>query len=146
MLVRCDWSDDASFVGTEGDRYYLGFPRGNGVVRIYLARDPGPTTVGPDRAQHMLDAFRLSSLPDSDLLADAEPAGPCSYYIGTDSWTPGQAVEGVGLIGDAAGWSDPIIGEGLSVAIRDARSVADVILRDDDDWSVEAFEPYVIER
>ena len=32
------------------------------------------------------------------------------------------------LIGDAAGWNDPIIGQGLSIAMRDARIVRDLIL------------------
>ena len=38
LLVRCDWTDDASFIGSEGDSYYLGFPRADGadgVVRVY---------------------------------------------------------------------------------------------------------------
>jgi len=143
MLVHADWPDDASIIGNEGDLFYLVFPR-DGVVRIYLAWEPGPKTSGPDRAQHMLDAFRLSSVPDSDRLATAEPAGPCSYYIGSDSWTARPTVDGVVLVGDAAGRSDPIIGQGLSIAMRDARSVADVLLGDD--WSVDAFDPYVVER
>jgi 2-polyprenyl-6-methoxyphenol hydroxylase-like FAD-dependent oxidoreductase len=145
MLVRADWTDDASFVGSEGDQYYLGFPRPNGYVRLYRACTPSDATAGPDRAQRMLDAFRLSSLPDSDRLAAAEPAGPCSFYVGSDSWTARPLADGAVLVGDAAGWSDPIIGEGLSVAMRDARSVADVLLGGDD-WSADAFEPYVVER
>ena len=32
------------------------------------------------------------------------------------------------LIGDAAGWNDPIIGQGLSIAMRDARIVRDLVL------------------
>ncbi len=145
MLVRADWPDDHAIVGVEGDRYFLVFPRPNGYVRIYLARDPGPTTVGPDRAQHMLDAFALDSLPGSERLATAEPAGPCSYYIGSDSWTTSPVPDGMVLAGDAAGWSDPVIGEGLSIALRDARSVAETILASDD-WSAHAFTPYVDER
>ena len=37
------------------------------------------------------------------------------------------------------------MGQGLSVALRDARSVADIMLAGDD-WSSAAFEPYVGER
>ena len=48
------------------------------------------------------------------------------------------------LIGDAAGWNDPIIGQGLSISLRDARLVSEVI--GGDDWSPLAFEPYVGER
>ena len=145
MLVRADWPDGMSIFGVEGDRHFLIFPRPNGFVRIYLARDPGPTTVGADRAQHMLDAYALESVPGSDRLANAEPAGPCSYYIGSDSWTTTPTPDGVVLAGDAAGWSDPVIGEGLSIAMRDARSVAETMLASDD-WSADAFAPYVEER
>jgi 2-polyprenyl-6-methoxyphenol hydroxylase-like FAD-dependent oxidoreductase len=38
------------------------------------------------------------------------------------------------LIGDAAGWNDPIIGQGLSLALHDVRTLSD-ILRDGSDWS-----------
>ncbi len=146
MLVHApEWHMKGAFTGTEDDRYFLGFPRRGGLVRLYLACEPGTARTGPDRAQQMLDGFRLNSVPDSDLLADAEPAGPCSYYQGTDAWVDHPAVDGAVLIGDAAGWSDPIIGEGLSVALRDARSITDVVLAADD-WSAAAFEPYVLER
>jgi len=47
--------------------------------------------------------------------------------------------------GDAAGFSDPTIGEGLSVALRDARMIRDVLLGGED-WSTEAFSPYAEER
>jgi 2-polyprenyl-6-methoxyphenol hydroxylase-like FAD-dependent oxidoreductase len=145
MLVRADFPDGTSILGVEGDRHFLIFPRPNGFVRIYLACDPGPRTAGADRAQHMLDAYALESVPGSDRLANAEPAGPCSYYVGSDSWTTSPAPNGVVLAGDAAGWSDPVIGEGLSIALRDARSVAETMLASDD-WSTTAFEPYVEER
>jgi 2-polyprenyl-6-methoxyphenol hydroxylase-like FAD-dependent oxidoreductase len=145
MLVRADFPEGTSILGVEGDRHFLIFPRPNGFVRIYLACDPGPRTAGADRAQHMLDSYALESVPDSDRLANAEPAGPCSYYVGSDSWTTSPAPEGVVLAGDAAGWSDPVIGEGLSIALRDARSVAETMLASDD-WSAEAFAPYVEER
>ena len=145
MLVRADFPDGTSILGVEGDRHFLIFPRPNGFVRIYLACDPGPRTAGADRAQNMLDAYALESVPGSDRLANAEPAGPCSYYVGSDSWTTSPVPDGVVLAGDAAGWSDPVIGEGLSIALRDARSVAETMLASDD-WSAEAFAPYVEER
>ena len=47
-------------------------------------------------------------------------------------------------LGDAAGYNDPIIGQGLSLALRDARMVRDLIL----DGALEraAFTPYGNER
>ena len=146
MLVHApSWNLQSVFTGNEGDRYVLGFPRRDGLVRLYLACEPGTPRSGPDRTQHMLDAFQLDCVPESELLATAQPVGPCSYYMGSDAWVDNPAVEGAVLVGDAAGWSDPIIGEGLSVALRDARSVVDVLLASDD-WSVAAFGPYAAER
>jgi 2-polyprenyl-6-methoxyphenol hydroxylase-like FAD-dependent oxidoreductase len=48
------------------------------------------------------------------------------------------------LIGDAAGYNDPIIGEGLSIAMRDARIVRDLVL--DGARQATAFLPYGSER
>lgn len=146
LLVRAEtWPVDSAIIGVEGERHFLAFPRPNGYVRLYLCRLPSPETSGADRARHMLDAYRLDCVPGSDVLASATPAGPCSYVLGSDSWTDVLAVDGAVLIGDAAGWNDPILGCGLSVAMRDARSVADVLLAGDD-WSPAAFESYAAER
>ena len=62
-----------------------------------------------------------------------------------DTWIDDPRAPGVVLIGDAAGWNDPIIGQGLSIALRDVRMVADVV-RAGPDRSVAAFTPYVQER
>jgi 2-polyprenyl-6-methoxyphenol hydroxylase-like FAD-dependent oxidoreductase len=51
-------------------------------------------------------------------------------------------VPGVVLAGDAAGWSDPTIGQGLSVAMRDVRMLSE-ILASDPPWD---FRPYADER
>jgi 2-polyprenyl-6-methoxyphenol hydroxylase-like FAD-dependent oxidoreductase len=145
MLVRdASWSDDVEVLGTEGDVHFLVFPRPDGFVRLYLARDRQADVGGADRADRFLEAFRLECFPGGQSLAEAEVMGPCAYYPGTDSWMDRPFVDGVVLLGDAAGWSDPIIGQGLSVALRDARQVVDVLLGDD--WSQEAFTPYADER
>jgi 2-polyprenyl-6-methoxyphenol hydroxylase-like FAD-dependent oxidoreductase len=49
------------------------------------------------------------------------------------------------LIGDAAGWNDPIIGLGLSITYRDVRIVSE-LLTGEDDWSRLDFTPYAEER
>jgi len=144
MLVRGEGWSDASVSGTEGDVHFLIFPRPNGFARLYVACAPGPHTSGSDKARHFLDSFRLECIPYGDALADAEQAGPVAYVPGSDSWIDRPVGSNVVLVGDAAGWTDPIIGEGLSMAMRDARMVAEVLLADD--WSVDAFEPYAVER
>jgi 2-polyprenyl-6-methoxyphenol hydroxylase-like FAD-dependent oxidoreductase len=47
--------------------------------------------------------------------------------------------------GDAAGWSNPLIGQGLSVAMRDARVLTDALLADDR-WTVDTLRHYTDER
>jgi 2-polyprenyl-6-methoxyphenol hydroxylase-like FAD-dependent oxidoreductase len=49
------------------------------------------------------------------------------------------------LIGDAAGWNDPIIGQGLAIAMRDVRIVTQ-LMQSTDDWSATTFEPYGEDR
>jgi len=49
------------------------------------------------------------------------------------------------LLGDATGWSDPIIGQGMSVGFRDAHMVTDA-MTSSADWSAAAFAPYASER
>ncbi len=63
----------------------------------------------------------------------------------TDSWTDVVAADGVVLIGDAAGWSDPIIGQGMSVTFRDVHVLSD-LLTASSDWSPAALGPYADER
>jgi len=49
------------------------------------------------------------------------------------------------LAGDAAGYNDPNIGQGLSLAMRDVRVLSDVLLGSKD-WSPAALRPYGEER
>ena len=92
-----------------------------------------------------LDAFRLTSFPGGEIFASATAAGPCGAFPMNDTWVDEPAIDGVVLVGDAAGHSDPLIGEGLSVAMRDVRWVSDT-LGDGDDWSPSAFAGYAEER
>jgi 2-polyprenyl-6-methoxyphenol hydroxylase-like FAD-dependent oxidoreductase len=142
------WPADQMWVGTDADLYRFVFPRAHGRVRLYVLHDLAQRRrfAGPDRGSAFLDAFRPRCLPDADTFRAARPAGPCAFYPMNDSWTDGPpCAPGVVLIGDAAGWNDPIIGQGLSIALRDVRMVADVV-RAGPDRSTAAFAPYVAER
>jgi 2-polyprenyl-6-methoxyphenol hydroxylase-like FAD-dependent oxidoreductase len=134
-------------VGTEGDLHYFVFPRAGGEVRLYLnfAISQRGRFSGPDRVREVLDSFRLSCLPIGESIAAAAPAGLAKFYPWNDSWTDTPGAPGVVLIGDAAGWNDPIIGQGLAISLRDARTVADV-LRAGDGWTPVAFDAYRTER
>jgi 2-polyprenyl-6-methoxyphenol hydroxylase-like FAD-dependent oxidoreductase len=141
------WPGHKLALGTEGDLHYFIFPRANGRVRLYLLYtiEQKSRFQGPDRQTKFLDSYRFHSIPGSEAIAASRPAGPCAFYPMDDSWTDTPYAEGVVLIGDAAGWNNPIIGQGLSIALRDVRIVAD-LLQSRSDWSAAAFESYGEER
>lgn len=150
LLVRADTDfKKKNTLGSEGDLHFLAFPRTGDLTRLYLMVDIArqPEFTGPQRLDHVRDAFaKVTSFPAAAALAAGEAAGPAGGAPMTDSWTTeAPVVPGAVLIGDAAGWNDPIIGQGLSIAFRDARAVADVLLASDD-WSPAAFSDHVAER
>lgn len=141
------WPRDRIALGTEADLHYLIFPRANGIVRLYLLHDiaqKGRFT-GSTRQNDFLKAYQFRCIPDSGMFAGARPAGPCAFYPMNDSWTSQPYAPGAVLIGDAAGWNDPIIGQGLGIALRDARIVSDIV-QSTDDWSPASFTGYGEER
>jgi len=143
-----DYPSDAMMIGTESDVYYLIFPRAGGVARLYLMWNVANKNrfAGAEGARRFLDAFRLRCLPYGEAIAQAEPIGPCATYPMYDTYMDQPFVEGGVLIGDAAGWNDPIIGQGLSIAMRDARIVSEILLADTQHWSPNMFTPYAVER
>ena len=142
-----DWPDDLSSIGKVGDINYLVFPQGGGKVRLYVDYDLSDRNRfgGADGAANMLAAFNMSCVPHSESIAGATPIGPCRSNPSQDAWIDNPWVEGVVLIGDAAGYNDPILGQGVSVTSRDARMVGE-ILTQTDDWNAEMFTPYGEER
>ena len=149
MLVEGEeiWPDEKYSIGTDGDIVYFIFPQGSGRVRLYVgyALDQADRFAGPDGARRFLEAFRLPSLPQGDALASARPAGPCRGAPNADTWADRPVAPGVVLIGDAAGYSDPTSGQGLSIAFRDARLVSEAYL-DGNMCKAETFASYVAER
>ena len=122
--------DDHDVMVGAGDMLLLMFHQGGGRARLYLCpgRSGQHRFAGPDAAARFLAAWNPGCYPMSGLVAAATPAGPCVTYPGDDTWTDTPFADGVVLIGDAAGHNDPIVGQGLSIAMRDARIVRDLIL------------------
>jgi 2-polyprenyl-6-methoxyphenol hydroxylase-like FAD-dependent oxidoreductase len=142
-----DWDPLREASGTEGDFHFLAFPQGEGRMRIYggYALDQGRRFRGADGPRRFLDAFAFASAPRTRAIVAGRPAGPLLSYMNSDAWTDEPFAEGVVLVGDAAGWNDPILGLGLSITYRDVRIVRDILL-DSDDWSAAAFRLYGEER
>lgn len=149
MLVEDlhDWPVNVTSIGTEGDLLYFVFPRDGARARLYLLHDVAQKGrfAGPDRQAEFLKAFQLRCIPNSEMFASATPAASCAFYPMNDAWADTPVAPGAVLVGDAAGWSDPVVGQGLSIALRDARMVWDA-LRSHSRWSPEVFESYARER
>ena len=155
-LERLGLTADVMAAGGNRVRRYIGydeayapeevFPRGGGRARLYLMHpvELRSRFAGQHREADFLAACRFRCNPFGDAVAAARPAGPCAFFPMTDAWVD-PCAPGVVLVGDAAGWNDPIIGQGLSIALRDARMVAEV-LGSTADWSPGEFGGYVEER
>ena len=122
--------DDHDALVSEGDLYFLLFHQGGGRARAYIVTGLSEKHrfAGAESTSRFLTAARMSTYPWSAAVATATPAGPCATYAGDDTWTATPYADGVVLIGDAAGYNDPIIGQGLSIALRDARTLRDLVL------------------
>lgn len=149
LLVKdvIGWDPQLQAIGTEGDFAFLAFPQGEGMVRVYggYALGQAQRFKGADGARRFLDAFDLGCSPANRWLTAGAPAGPLFSYVNADSWTDEPYRQGVVLVGDAAGWNDPIIGLGLSITYRDVRIVSE-LLKSTDDWERLDFAPYGAER
>ena len=137
--------DDHDAVVNEDGVTLLLFHQGHGRARAYVVTGLSGQRLfaGAGATEQFLGAARMRSYPWSDTVADATPAGPCAAYPGDDTWTATPFTDGVVLVGDAAGHNDPILGQGLSIALRDARLVRDIVLADGD---APDFRPYAEER
>ncbi|WP_439816798.1 FAD-dependent oxidoreductase [Zavarzinia sp. CC-PAN008] len=142
-----DWPADLQAIGTEGDFAFLVFPQGDGRARIYGSYPLEQTGrySAANGAQAFLDRFRAKCCPNLERFAEATPAGPVMSYSNHDTWTEQPYGEGVVLVGDAAGWNDPIVGQGLSITYRDVRIVSEA-LKAAKEWTPAIFAEYGSER
>ncbi len=149
MLVdnAADWPQDVETMGTENDVQFFAFPQGGKKVRLYLSYSVEQKSrfAGEGAEQRFADAFRLTTVPKSGALAGATIAGPCHSIPNQSTWTDSPIAPGIVLIGDAAGYNDPIIGQGLSISLRDVRIVSEALLGSDV-WNLELLTPYAEER
>ena len=142
-----DWPDDTVALGKVGDVSYFVFPQGSGRVRAYVDYDIAQRGryTGESGAKRLVSALTHGSVKDGRCFHSAIPAGPCQAFPSQDAIVDTPCVEGALLIGDAAGYSDPIWGQGLSSTFRDVRIVRDQLLAANL-WTMETFAPYVSER
>ena len=146
LISGLDIDNSADFIAGEGDLFMAGFHQEGGRARVYLC--PGVSQAkrftGTGNVERFLAECAFTCLPFGDDLARGAPAGPLATYPGDDTWIDRPFGPGAVLIADAAGYSNPIVGQGLSIAVRDARTVRDALRGDN--WSEDAFDDYATER
>jgi 2-polyprenyl-6-methoxyphenol hydroxylase-like FAD-dependent oxidoreductase len=146
LLLKTDVPPDNDFIAGEGDLFMASFHQDNGQIRVYLCPNASEAKryVGPGNLEKFLAETAFECLPFGAQLAVGTPRGPLATYPADDTWCERPFGAGAVLVGDAAGWNNPIIGQGLGITMRDARQVRDVLRGDD--WSPAAFEGYGEER
>jgi 2-polyprenyl-6-methoxyphenol hydroxylase-like FAD-dependent oxidoreductase len=121
------------------------FPQGGGRARAYLCYPAGAGhRLGGKGDLHGFVEESLKTGAPADYYAGARAAGPLATFDGASIWVEHPYRIGVALIGDAAAASDPTWGQGLSLAVRDARVLRDCLLRYED-WD-EAGNAYALEH
>lgn len=138
---------DGHDIVAEHDRgMSLLFHQGAGRARAYhvVPVEARGRYAGRAGSARFIDDLRNGPQHLAELVDLATAAGPCAAFPNTQTRTALPARGPVVLIGDAAGQSDPSIGCGLSVAMRDARTVRDLVLAGAD--SAEDFAPYAAQR
>jgi 2-polyprenyl-6-methoxyphenol hydroxylase-like FAD-dependent oxidoreductase len=129
---------------TDGAMHYLfGHQPGHGAAvcevasgfyRLYLFAhtDATPRRLSGNRDVEAVFAYlHDSGLPDAWLVG-AQPQGPLATFDGAHKWVVRPYRDGVVLIGDAAGASDPTWGSGLGRTLRDVRLLRDELVADPD--------------
>jgi 2-polyprenyl-6-methoxyphenol hydroxylase-like FAD-dependent oxidoreductase len=141
------WDETRQAIGTEDDFAFLAFPQGNARMRVYGGWSLAETKrfAGAEGPARFLDAFRMKSAPHNEAIAAGTPASPLFAYYNNSSAADRPYAPGAVLVGDAAGWNDPILGLGLSITYRDVRTVSD-ILKETPAGAAPDFRPYAEER
>jgi menaquinone-9 beta-reductase len=111
-------------IGKKRFRAYFGYPKSSSY------RLQGENTL------ELFFSESAKTLPAvTQLHAGAKCVGPLASFDVSESWVEHPYRDGVALIGDAAGTSDPTWGQGLNLTIRDARVLRDELCRNSD-WDL----------
>jgi 2-polyprenyl-6-methoxyphenol hydroxylase-like FAD-dependent oxidoreductase len=135
MLVESvDGMDEGiNVMAREADLIFYSFPQQCGQSRLYFCfpTDQRSRFAGPDGPKRFLDTCALECLQNVAEWSGARQAGPCATFPGEDSRAASLIAEGLVLIGDAAGYENPLQGQGLSMALQDALELSEALLGDD---------------
>lgn len=135
MLVESveGMDEGTNVMAREADLIFYSFPQRDGQSRLYFSfpTDQRSRFAGPEGAQRFLDTCALDCLQGVAAWSEAHQAGPCATFPGEDSRAASLLAEGLVLIGDAAGYENPLQGQGLSMALQDVRELSEAVVETD---------------
>ena len=142
-----EWPSDEQSMGVDDDVGFYVLPQGGGRLRMYLAHalEQKSRFAGAGAENRFLAAMNRPALPCGQALSEGHVSGPCRGYPNNDTWTDEPVAPGVVLIGDAASYSDPAGGQGISSALNDVRLVSES-LAGTKPWDPASFRFYVQQR
>lgn len=111
------------------------FPIGQQRFRTYFMyrkRDRRRGFSGPAQIERFIQTCIETGTPAA-WYEDVAAIGPLAEFEGAATWVDHPYRDGVVLVGDAAGASDPSFGMGLSLTLRDVHMLS-TRLRTNDDW------------
>ena len=127
----------------EGTSYYLirkgasgltmVYPRGDGYARAYVFIPGAEPSLfrGDGGFERAMDLAIECGVP-AEVLAGATQEGPLAAFKTSDSSVETPYRDGVALVGDSAGISDPTWGMGVALLLRDARVLSEQLIATDD--------------
>lgn len=106
----------------------------SGFYRLYLFHhtDATPRRLSGNRDVEAAFAYLSDSGVPGEWLVGAQLDGPLATFDGAHKWVARPYRDGVVLVGDAAGASDPTWGSGLGRTLRDVRLLRDALVADPD--------------
>lgn len=112
-------------------------PQSGGRFRAYFGypSSSGYRLNGRDSIPLFLSESRKVAPVFGEFYSRVQDAGPLASFDGGDSWVEHPYRNGVALLGDAAGTTDPSFGQGMSLSLRDARTLRDALLANSD-WDL----------
>jgi 2-polyprenyl-6-methoxyphenol hydroxylase-like FAD-dependent oxidoreductase len=107
-------------------------PQGRGRFRAYFGypSSSGYRLNGKDSLALFLSESAKVAPLFREAYSQVQDIGPLASFDGGDFWVEHPYRDGVALLGDAAGTTDPSFGQGMSLSLRDARTLRDHLLRD----------------
>jgi menaquinone-9 beta-reductase len=105
-----------------------------GFYRLYLFHhiDATPRRLSGKRDFEAALAYLTDSGVPGEWLSGGRLDGPLATFDGAHKWVARPYRDGIVLIGDAAGASDPTWGSGLGRTLRDVRLLRDALVADPD--------------